>query len=287
MHSSSVVSAAGLCLATVGAAAPVHAFCRTTTSPVPSGYDPVVNGCWTHGTPLAWKISRVPIGVISAAGSQVSLADATRVENLVLATWNHVSCSGQSPSIQAYDDGPIAHVPQGGCTGDSCEAAADDYIAFDDSAWPYDSANNLALTTVTFGLDDGRIFGAHIEVNTAQHQIVAEEPPPPGTYDLQAILTHETGHFFGLGKSNETSAVMYPYYRAGAIDLTPDDEAGLCSIYPPATSQSGGGRVSSRCAVHALRADDEPLGVVGSALVIVGSLVTRRRTTRSARGSRS
>jgi hypothetical protein len=274
MRASSVVAAAGLCLAIVGAAPPVHAFCRTTTTVAPAGYDPAVSGCWPQGAPLAWKLSRVPIGVISSASSQVSLADATRVENLVLATWNQVSCSGRSPSIQAYDDGPIAHVPQRGCTSDSCDPAADDYIAFDDSAWPYASVNNLALTTITFDIDDGRIFAAHIEINTAQHQIVAQEPPPPGTYGLQAILTKEIGHFFGLAKSNETSAVMGAFYSPGAMHLTADDEAGLCSIYPPASSQSSG----RSCAVQPLRADDEPLGVVGSALVIVGALITRRRT---------
>jgi hypothetical protein len=279
MRSSSVISAAGLCFAVVVEAPRVHAFCRTTTSAVPGGYDHTVHGCWTKGTPLAWHISRVPIGVISRGSSQVSLADATRELDLTLAAWNHVSCSGQSPSIQAYDDGPIARVPQGGCTRDSCDPAANDYVVFDDSDWPYDDpANPLALTTVTYRIDDGRILAAHVEINTAQHQIVAEEPPPPGAYDLQAILTHETGHFFGLADSNDPAALMSVPYRAGAIGLTPDDEDGLCSIYPPASSPSGGRTVTASCAVQPLRADDEPPCVVGFALAIIGAIVARGRT---------
>ena len=227
------MSAAGLCLAVVIAAPPVHAFCRTTTSKIPNGYDPTIYGC-LQGTPLAWHISRVPVGLIAAASSQVSLADATRVEDLALATWNQVLCSGQSPSIQAYDDGPIAQVPQNGCMSSDCDAAADDYIVFDDSGWPHDdTANTLGLTTVTFGEDDGRIFAAYTEINTAQNRIVAQEPVPAGAYDLQSILTHETGHFFGLAHSPDTTAVMYAYYHPEAIDLTPDDEDGFCSILSP------------------------------------------------------
>ena len=92
-----------------------------------------------------------------------------------------------------------------------------------------------------------------------------------GAYDLQAILTHETGHFLGLAHATEATSVMYAFYRQGAIDLTEDDAAGLCSIYPPAQSGNGGGG----CAVGPLRADDA-LGVVAVALVGLAMLLRRR-----------
>lgn len=259
-----------------------------TTLAHPAGYESTVDGCWTGGTPVAWHVPRVPIGVVSAASTQVSLADATRVEDLVLAAWDHASCARRSPSIQAYDDGPIARVPQGRCTGEPCDPAANDYVAFDDSDWPHDdTANSLALTTVTFGLDDGRIFAAHIEIDTAQHRIAAAEEPPAGAYDLQAILMHETGHFFGLADSDVTTAVMGVPYRPGAIALTSDDEAGLCAIYPPASSPAGGGKVVASCALQPPRADDEPLGLAGFALLIAGALYLRRLSTFAQRASRS
>ena len=273
MRSSWTVLAVGLCAALVVAARPAHAFCRTTTSQVPNGYNPAVSGCWPEGTPLYWPESRVPIGVISAASTQISLADATRAEDLAFGAWNDVMCSGGSPSIQAYDDGPIAQVPQSGCTSSSaCDSATNDYVVFDDSGWPHDDPSNaLGLTTVTFGVDDGRIFAAYTEINSAQKTLVLQEPPPAGAYDLQAILTHEAGHFFGLSHATETTSIMYAYYRPGAINLTADDAAGLCSIYPP-PSQSGGG---GGCAVGPLRAD-ESLGAVAVALVGLGMLLRRR-----------
>jgi len=274
MRSPSTVLAVGLFLALVVAAPPAHAYCRTTTSQVPNGYNPASSGCWPEGTPLAWQASRVPIGVITAASSQVSLADATRVLDLAFGAWNNVMCSGGSPSIQVYDDGPIAQAPASGCNSSaSCDPVANDYVIFDDAGWPHDDPSNaLGLTTVTFGVDDGRIFAAYTEINTAQKTIVAQEPPPMGAYDLQAILTHETGHVLGLAHATEPASVMYAFYHSEAINLTADDAAGLCSIYPP-SSQSGDG--GGGCAVGPLRGDDA-LGAVAVALVGLAMLLRRR-----------
>lgn len=278
MNRTPQVFAFALCIASVFAPGAAQAYCRTTTSAVPSGYDPSVNGCWTDGTPLWWPQSRVPIGLISAASSQVSLADATQVEHLALSAWNQVTCVGGHANIQVYDDGPIPQVPQACTSSSSCDASSHDYVVFDDSGWPYDDkANALGLTTVTFGVDDGRIFAAYTEINTAEHQIVATEPPPQGTYDLQGILTHETGHFLGLAHATSMSSIMYAYFHPDAIELTSDDEKGLCAIYSPA-SQSGGSGDGGGCAVRPLGSDSEAPGALAAVLV---ALAIVRRTRRA------
>jgi MYXO-CTERM domain-containing protein len=229
-----------------------HAFCRTTTSKAPAGWNPAVSGCWTEGLPLAWQADRVPYGVASAASKQVTLAEATRVADLAFSAWNDTQCDGRAAGIQAYDDGPSS-IPDG-AEGDalagwaycaestSCAAAAHDVIVFDDEAWPYnDPVNTLALTTVTYGVDDGQIFEAYTEVNSAEHSLTTMEPPPADgtTYDLQAILTHEAGHFLGLAHATETTSIMYAYYTPGAITLTPDDLDALCAVYPPSSPSKG------------------------------------------------
>jgi hypothetical protein len=246
-----LVAAAVLCVSTSAGA-----FCRTTTSPPSPGYNPAADdaGCWSQGKPIAWTAGSVPYGVSRAASAQVTLAEATRIADLAFAAWNSALCTGGSPSAQAYDVGPLDVMPNSSdCTTTStCNASTHDVIVFRDAAWPYaNPVNTLALTTVTYGVNDGEIFEAYTEVNTAEHTVSTEEPPPSGTFDLQAILTHEAGHFLGLAHATDTHPVMYAFYKPGAITLTPDDVDAICSVYapdPPGSScqaARAGGRGSS------------------------------------------
>jgi hypothetical protein len=123
---------------------------------------------------------------------------------------------------------------------ESCDPVKHDVIVFDDESWPYDDTENtIALTTVNYGVEDGRIFEAKTEVNSENQPLSTEEPPLSGTYDLQAVFTHEAGHFLGLAHATETTSIMYAFYQAGAIQLTSDDVSGICTIYPPSESSHG------------------------------------------------
>jgi MYXO-CTERM domain-containing protein len=259
------------------------AFCRTTTTKPNAGYDPAVRGCWTDGVPLAWPEGRVPYGIGAAGSKQVSRADATRVANLAFAAWNQTTCDGKPVGITAYDEGTVS-VPDGAigdalaewaaCADSSaCDPVAHDVIVFDDDVWPYnDATNTLALTTVTFGTTDGRIFEAYTEVNSAQHKITAAEPPSGQAVDLQAILTHEAGHFFGLAHATDTHSIMYAYYQPGAVTLTPDDVTAICTVYPPqelAPTKSG-------CACTAGGGDLGMAGLAAGVLVALG-IIRRSR----------
>jgi hypothetical protein len=272
-------------LATLTTSSLAAAFCRTTTVHAPSGYNPAVSGsCWTEGVALAWPVARVPYAVSSRASKQVSLADATRIADLAFSAWNTALCDGQPPSVQAYDDGPMAVPDLSGdalaawasCTvSTSCDAVAHDVIVFDDAAWPHnDAVNTLALTTVTYGLDDGRIFEAYTEVNSAEKQLTVAEPPPPGgqIYDLRAILTHEAGHFLGLAHATSTSAIMYAYYKPGAIDLLPDDVDAICTVYPPQPPSAQG---HSGCGCGSA-GDGTATGALGAGLSLAALRLLRR-----------
>jgi uncharacterized protein (TIGR03382 family) len=270
-------------LATMAMSSLASAFCRTTTVYADAGYNPAVSGCWTEGVPLAWPVQRVPYALGSAASKQVSLADATRVADLAFNAWNTALCHGHAPSVQAYDDGPVA-VPN--LSGDalaawascsvstSCDAMAHDVIVFDDDVWPYnDPVSTLALTTVTYGVDDGRIFEAYTEVNSAQKQLTIADPPPPGgqAYDLRAILTHEAGHFLGIAHATNTSAIMYAYYQPGAIVLMPDDVDAICTVYPPQFPGSPAG-----CGCSGV-GNEPATGALGVGLSLAALRLLRRR----------
>jgi len=271
-----IVRAATLASA-LALAAPAHAFCRTTTASAPPGYDPVDAGCWTQGAPIGWTAGRVAYALSANASRQVSLPDATRVAHLAFDSWNAARCpGGASPDVQTYDDGPVDIVSTPDCGADPCGSSGTTSrhaIVFDDDGWPHnDPANTLALTTITFGSDSGVILDARVEVNTYEHALSAEEPPPPHAFDLQAILTHEAGHFLGLAHATDERSIMYAFYRPGAIELTQDDVDGLCAIYPPAPS--GG----CSCRAAGAGADVAALGVAGGALV---ALLARRRARRA------
>jgi hypothetical protein len=112
-------------------------------------------------------------------------------------------------------------------------------VMFRDGDWPY-TTSALALTTVTFNPSSGDIYDADMEIN-ATVQLSVSESPAPYDFDLQSIVTHEAGHFLGLDHSLDPSATMTAHYTPGTDsfrELSPDDIAGICAIYPPRTRQS-------------------------------------------------
>jgi hypothetical protein len=97
------------------------------------------------------------------------------------------------------------------------------------------------------------------------------------TFDLQAILTHEAGHFLGLAHATDTNAIMYAYYQPGAIQLTSDDVDAICTVYPPpSSSQKGGNGCTTASAMPGLSTV-----ATGMSFVALGMLVRRRREWRS------
>jgi hypothetical protein len=252
----------------IAASRDADAFCRTTTMPLPSGYDPTVQGCWTQGHPISWlPDERVNYELDAAASTQIALADATRAADNAFARWNAVQCNGGSPNVVAVDDGPISAAAfNQGCKQTPCEASGTHHvIVFRDKGWEYDDpSNTLALTTVTYGIDSAVLLNAEIEVNSHDHKLSTSDPPADGAYDLQTILTHEAGHFFGLAHATSEHSVMYAYYSSDARELTADDVAGMCAAYPPLAAEPGfgcgvgslpsrgGGRVAGVSALLAL-----------------------------------
>ncbi len=263
-------------------AGPVHAYCRTTTEPIPAGYDPTATGCISSGTPLAWPSMPVTYELEQQASSQIDLADATAILDRSFAKWSEVPCSATNltdhPELSFQNVGPTdaGYVD---CEAGPCGFTAEDaphVVIFRDKDWPYnDPANTLALTTVTYGVDTGHIFAADMEINSGPgHTLSAEAPPPTGAYSLEAIMTHEAGHFIGLAHSQIDTAVMYAFYQPDAVTLTTDDMDAICAAYPiPAPSKAG-------CSFSAAKPDGRLAGTAAVALALCAA--TARRRARSA-----
>jgi hypothetical protein len=224
-------------LAVLAASSSAGAYCRTITTPLPSNYTPSNDSCYEPAggsTPLWWRNECVGFSVQQGGSTKrsISFSDADKTAQSAFAKWSAASCpTGGNPSIQAQDEGAVA------CsTVEYSEQGPNQHvIIFRDDAWPYptDTVNTLALTTVTFDTQTGELFDADMEVNTADHDIVTTSPVPANAYDLESILTHEAGHFFGLAHTPITTAVMYAKYQPGSTSLEPDDISGICSAYLP------------------------------------------------------
>ncbi len=179
-------------------------------------------------------------------------------------------------------------------------------------------ANALAVTTVFKSTTTGEIVDADIELNAVSiswadlvaNPALAENPD---TADLQNTLTHEFGHVIGLAHPcyspndgptvlddntgnpepdcsspnlplSVTEATMYPVVPMSDTQrrtLSPDDQAGICDIYPYtfATCPSG---AAQGCAVVAPAANHRsrnwsPGLVAGTAGLLLAFVFRRSR----------
>ena len=223
-----VVAVAGLCLNTSSA----WGFCRTTTCDSSTqDCSPDENLCVTQGKALNWASNCLGYSIQKDVTPNLSYELTAQVVRRAFDSWQNADCGGQTPALSFFDLGAVAC----GATEYNQDGGNANIIAFRPVVWPYsNSSNTLALTTVTFNTESGEIYDADIEVNSAQVDISVSETDV--TYDLQSILTHEIGHFFGLSHSNQEDATMYARYRRGSLDLrtlSDDDIAAVCTVYPP------------------------------------------------------
>ena len=130
-----------------------------------------------------------------------------------------------------------------------------------------DLDRTLGETTLVNDTNTGELIEADIFLNTLFTWSVATNGQS-GRYDVQSVLTHELGHFLGLGHSalGETEvhpsgrsvigkrAVMFPIaYAAGTTadrTLQADDIAGITDVYGDATAGSELGAIQGRVTLN-------------------------------------
>jgi hypothetical protein len=245
--------AVALAAATLALPRAALAFCRTMACPLPPDFAPQPEACvpadfdsWCasqsppdKAIPVWWRSACVSYDIQQNASRQVPYATADAMFANAFARWTSLACPGTPgpggsvrASIDVRDLGPVA------C--DEVQYNQDQgnqhVIIFHDDVWPHDDQyNTLGLTTITYNPDTGEIYDADMEIN-ATVPLTLTDPVPQGGYDLQSIITHESGHFLGMAHSGDIHATMFAVYTPGDTTLrtlAADDIAGLCSIYQP------------------------------------------------------
>jgi hypothetical protein len=222
------------------------AFCRTTTCPLPPEFSASSAGCQpanfaaycaslnppSSALPIWWRNACIGYDIQQSASKQVPYPTAVQSFATAFSKWTGATCTGGPVSVGVEDLGPVEcdQVQYSSNQGNQ------HVIIFHDDAWPYNDPNNtLGLTTITFDPDTGEIYDADMEINSTQ-TLTVSGPLSPDGYDFLSIITHETGHFFGLAHSGDGLATMFAHYIPGTTtmrNLTADDTTGICSIYAP------------------------------------------------------
>ncbi len=183
-------------------------------------------------------------------------------------TWQSVACSYLTFEEQTWQ-GP------GSVSADRINQI---FWINDAGLWPAGQQATLAFTYTFYNTGTGAITDADIIANSVNWQwTTVDADVTPQKVDLETVLFHEIGHFFGLAHSSDTNAVMFPSNNKG-IQRAPrsDDINGICSLYPngqPAPTennptqpgQEGTGAVGAPCqantdCVSSLCAEDPLIG---------------------------
>ncbi len=296
MSRSLLVSLASLGLLFV--ATDADAFCRSTTCRAKGGKECPADeaGCVTEGEKLFWPTACVGYATNRLGTQDLDPADTRAVIKKAFQAWSDVDCPDGTVAKMTFQE--LEPIPckrsQYNKTGPNVNV-----VLFQDDDWKYRGIDGtLAKTSVTYNDETGEIYDADIEVNTANNTVTITDEDVE--YDLQAILTHEVGHFIGIAHSPDPNAVMFASYSPGDTAqrrLHPDDVEAICHVYPSTAdlkcNPEPRGGFSERCdpAETGGICSVEPGGTAsyGVAMVFVGSgwLAARARRRRASKSRTS
>ena len=233
--------AIGLMLVAALAADRASAFCRMTTM---GGAQIGEQACVEDGEVLEWPVACLPYAIDARGSSSMAFDDVQQAIDSSFATWQNETCGGEPVDL--------IFKPLNSSTCQRTEfrnpGGNVNTIAFldpwEDQCGNTFARNALAVTIVMFDPSNGRILDADMLINDAlgPFALCPDSGCDPGTQsnpgpvDLRSIVTHEVGHFIGIGHSDVPGATMFPTSPRTEVskrDLAQDDIDAVCTIYPP------------------------------------------------------
>ncbi len=258
LHSLPLVTSLGLALLTSFAANDASAYCRMTTE---GGAQVGTQPCIEKGAPFFWNNPCLSYAIDRRGSDWMDRSDIEDAVNAAFSTWEAADCPGGStpnlvfkPSIapstckraEFNTTGNVNTISFLDPWNDPCDGP-------DDPAY---APLAFAVTIVWHNTSTGEILDADMMINDQQF-IPGQRAGGPyancpdggclgSDADLRGIVTHEAGHFIGIGHCNPTNinnpndpcvvATMFASAERNAVDkrsLAPDDIDAVCDIYPP------------------------------------------------------
>jgi MYXO-CTERM domain-containing protein len=237
----------------------------TSTPPVPSSPEPVRSEPVRHSVARTSAIAVLLVSSLSAALMGFSPSEPS--QRSVAAPEIKLSESGNptrwhAPSVDITLDASLDNLGPGAkdtvrfafATWIETDARTP-HLAFDSDSKKHgqaklDGVNRILAAPITLaGHEDdlaitisyvdssGEILEADVIINT-RHAFDMDASPSCGGYDLRSIVTHEAGHFFGLGEDREDKqAAMFFKTSKCEINkrmLAPSDVAAIDFLYDQA-----------------------------------------------------
>lgn len=108
-------------------------------------------------------------------------------------------------------------------------------LYFSNDSTVFNGSGVIGVTQVAYRDTTGEIIEADIFIN--ENFIFSTDPLAPSY--LGNVLTHEVGHFLGLGHGQVSGSTMFYALSRGQHEISDDDKAGVYATYPSADSSKG------------------------------------------------